>query len=180
MESKPSKEALEAASEAAAAFSITPEELAEIIDRRFEPLRQRAGQAEARVKELEGERDRYHAAALKILVQSKDKPSDAAEEDNTSLRAANAELQKQEAESRRLFYAEQDKRQSAEFRCEELSGALQVITDLLSKTVKDFGGCDHSVGVCMCEEIRACDNAAEVFAASEQRRKLDLATCKET
>ena len=64
-------------------------ELAAIIDRHFEPLRQRSEQAEARVKEL----------------------------------------QKQEAESRRLFYAEQDKRQSAEFRCEELAGALAKIKD---------------------------------------------------
>ena len=53
---------------------------AAIIDRHFEPLRQRSEQAEARVKEL----------------------------------------QKQEAESRRLFYAEQDKRQSAEQRNAEL------------------------------------------------------------
>ena len=43
------------------------------------------------------------------------------------LQQANAELQKQEAESRRLFYAEQDKRQSAEFRCEDLAGALAKI-----------------------------------------------------
>lgn len=39
--------------------------------------------------------------------------------------AANAELKKQEAESRRLFYAEQDKRQSAEQRNAELEAALR-------------------------------------------------------
>ena len=45
---------------------------------KLDPLRQRAEKAEARVKELEAERDRYHAAALKILVQSKDEPADTA------------------------------------------------------------------------------------------------------
>ena len=84
----PSKEALEAAKELfpdAIFYQFVAENAAEIIDRHFAPLRQRAEQAEARVKEL----------------------------------------QKEEAESRRLFYAEQDKRQSAEFRCEELAGALR-------------------------------------------------------
>ena len=84
----PSKEALDA-SEAVQDYLGFPRratmDLASIIDRHFEPLRQRAEKAEARVKEL----------------------------------------QKEEAESRRLFYAEQDKRQSAEFRCEELAGALR-------------------------------------------------------
>ena len=88
----PSKEALEAAKELfpdAIFYQFVAENAAEIIDRHFAPLRQRAEQAEARVKEL----------------------------------------QKQEAESRRLFYAEQDKRQSAEFGCEELAGALAKIKD---------------------------------------------------
>ena len=86
----PSKEALEAAKELfpdAIFYQFVAENAAEIIDRHFAPLRQRAEQAEARVKEL----------------------------------------QKEEAESRRLFYAEQDKRQSAEFRCEELAGVLRKI-----------------------------------------------------
>ena len=118
-----------------------------------------AVKAQARVKELEAKLD-----ALDPEITNANKVLDRQHTELTALRAANAELQKQEAESRRLFYAEQDKRQSVEFRCEELAGALQVITDLLSKTVKDFGWCDHSVGVCMCEEIRACDNANNVLA----------------
>ena len=88
----PSKEALEVADRIGV-------ELATIIDRHFEPLRQRAEQAEARVKEL----------------------------------------QKQEAESRRLFYAEQDKRQSAEFRCEELAGALRNIIEIVREDGSDEG-----------------------------------------
>ena len=88
----PSKEALEASGYIVRSLGITEEDrglLASIIDRHFEPLRQRTEQAEARVKEL----------------------------------------QKQEAESRRLFYAEQDKRKSAEFRCEELAQSLLEIRD---------------------------------------------------
>ena len=64
----PSKEALEASGYIVRSLGITEEDrglLASIIDRHFEPLRQRTEQAEARVKEL----------------------------------------QKQEAESRRLFYS---------------------------------------------------------------------------
>ena len=87
----PSKEALEAAKElfpdAISFYRFVAENAAEIIDRHFAPLRRRAEQAEARVKEL----------------------------------------QKQEAESRRLFYAEQDKRQSAEYRIGELEAALRKI-----------------------------------------------------
>lgn len=48
-----------------------------------------------------------------------------------------AELKKQEAESRRLFYAEQDKRQSAEFRCEELAGALRNIIEIVREDGSD-------------------------------------------
>jgi len=48
-------------------------------------------------------------------------------DDVATLRAANAERQKQEAESRRLFYSEQDKRQSAEYRIAELEAALRKI-----------------------------------------------------
>ena len=102
----------------------------------------RAEQAEARVKELElslaaigdiavanwddstvGKVD----AILKEPQRYKEKLRElfASSREAAALRADNAELQKQEAESRRLFYAEQDKRQSAEFRCEELAGALE-------------------------------------------------------
>lgn len=145
----PSKEALEAA------FDLfkkrycygSDNDNAAIIDRHFEPLRQRSEQAEARVKELEfGLKhqcetcemksifDGEHAYALKMQARVKELEAEnenAAEaykllqSDTNAIRAANAELKKQEAESRRLFYAEQDKRQSAEFRCEELAGALR-------------------------------------------------------
>ena len=87
----PSKEALAASKElwdSEEVFLNEPEFsriVSSIIDSHFEPLRQRAEKAEARVKDL----------------------------------------QKQEAESRLLFYEEQDKLQSAEFRCEELAGALR-------------------------------------------------------
>ena len=44
-------------------------------------------------------------------------------------RRANTELQKSEAESRRLFYEEQDKRQCAELRNEELMTTLKGIAE---------------------------------------------------
>ena len=97
----PSKEALDAACDLFKhryCFGSDNDNAA-IIDRHFEQLRQRAEQAEARVKEL----------------------------------------QKQEAESRRLFYAEQDKRQSAEFRCEELAGALRNIIEIVREDGSDEG-----------------------------------------
>ena len=96
----PSKEALDAAENVQDYLGFPRRatmDLAAIIDRHFEQLRQRSEQAEARVKEL----------------------------------------QKQEAESRRLFYAEQDKRQSAEFRCEELAEALRPFAEFANKWDKN-------------------------------------------
>ena len=77
--------------------------------------RERAEQAEARVKELEASRDNALRERTEAIEQG---ARDARRADKNAV--ANAELQKQEAESRRLFYAEQDKRQSAEQRNAEL------------------------------------------------------------
>ena len=130
---------------------IEDPEMAAIIDCHFEPLRRdnatlagrltaaelerdslvaRAEQAEARVKELEALADAKYAqgySAANHLNTKRREVDQAAYDELVALRAANAELQKQEAESRRLFYAEQDKRQSAEFRCEELAVTLRRI-----------------------------------------------------
>ena len=131
--STPSKEALEAAKELFpdAIFSkFAAENAAEIIDLHFAPLRQRTEQAEARVKELEALAEAKYAqgySAANRLNTKRREVDQATYDELAALRAANVELQKQEAESRRLFYAEQDKRQSAEFRCEELAGVLRKI-----------------------------------------------------
>ena len=156
----PSKEALEAAVALLNGFTIgfadglfkpNTSHLAAIIDSYFEPLRKRLAEmesllesekatrnaiiakgqhAEARVKELEA------AAKCDPVVYRKIK---LAEQENelSALRAANAELQKQESESRRLFYSEQDKRQSAEFRCEELAEALRPFAEFANKWDKN-------------------------------------------
>ena len=133
----PSKEAREAAAEWQGEDCPM---LSAIIDSHFEPLRQRTEQAEARVKELdELYRDirvayKQNAEQCVKLNQELGLMKETTEWLNGATiqreRAEKAEarvkdLQKQEAESRRLFYAEQDKRQSAEFRCEELAGALR-------------------------------------------------------
>lgn len=89
-----------------------------------------AEQLESRVKELEALADAKYAqgySAANRLNTKRREVDQAAYDELVALRAANAELQKQEAESRRLFYAEQDKRQSAEFRCEELAVTLRRI-----------------------------------------------------
>ena len=124
----PSKEALEASSAIVRSLGITQEDcdlLATIIDRHFEPLRQRAEQAEARVKEL----------------------------------------QKQEAESRRLFYSEQDKRQSAEYRCEELAWALRGMLARYAPTHSGLCGALRTDGTnepCHCDE--SAQTARDVLA----------------
>ena len=140
----PSKEALDAAENVQDYLGFPRRatmDLAAIIDRHFEQLRQRSEQAEAHVEELE-------ATCAELVTDG-----------NALTLAANLAKQSQRAEQ-------------AEARVKELAGALQVITDLLSKTVKDFGGCDHSVGVCMCEEIRACDNANNVLARHAARKEV--------
>lgn len=158
----PSKEALEAAVALLNGFTIgfadglfkpNTSHLAAIIDSYFEPLRNRLAEmesllesekatrnaiiakgqhAEARVKELEA------AAKCDPVVYRKIK---LAEQENelSALRAANADLKKQEAESRRLFYTEQDKRQSAEYRSDALAGALGALEIGATKFLK---GCD--------------------------------------
>ena len=161
----PSKEALEAACDLFKHRYCygSDNDNAAIIDRHFSPLRQRAEQAEARVKEYEAQLSAVMPADFKdwhqnsrsewpvvtalvirnlqacmkeleaCLVASRadcDRRDEWLDQDRSelaALRAANAELQKQEAESRRLFYAEQDKRQSAEYRIGELEAALRKI-----------------------------------------------------
>ena len=172
----PSEEALKAARDLfKQRYCFASDNVAPIIDCHFEPLRQRAEQAEARVKELEfGLKhqcetcemksifDGEHAYALKMQARVKELEATCAElvtDGNALTLAANLakqsqraeqaearvkELQKQEAESRRLFYAEQDKRQSAEFRCEELAGALREIATYDTQRAA-VNGCAYAI-----------------------------------
>ena len=66
-------------------------------------------------------------AELETLLASEKATRNAIIAKGVATERANVELQKQEAESRRLFYAEQDKRQSAEYRIAELEAALRKI-----------------------------------------------------
>ena len=131
----PSKEALDAAENVQDYWGFPRRatiDLAAIIDRHFEPLRQRTEQAEAHVKEL----------------------------------------QKQEAESRRLFYAEQDKRQSAEFRCEELAWALRGMLARYAPTHSGLCGALRTDGTnepCHCDE--SAQTARDVLARHASARK---------
>ena len=162
----PSKEALDAAENVQDYWGFPRRatmDLATIIDRHFEPLRaeivqltidrdnwkiraeemdeykadcmelrQRAKQAVARVKELETD-----LSSLRVSYKQNASQCVQLVRYNAELHRDNAELQKQlEAESRRLFYAEQDKRQSAEFRCEELAEALRAAIDAARKEVQ--------------------------------------------
>ena len=124
-----------------------------VLRRRAEKAEARVGELEFGLKhqcetcEMKSIFDGEHAYALKMQARVKELEATCAElvtDGNALTLAANLakqsqraeqaearvkELQKQEAESRRLFYAEQDKRQSAEFGCEELAGALAKIKD---------------------------------------------------
>lgn len=52
----------------------------------------------------------------------------------------------------------------------ELLEALKDLAKRHATTVKECGGCDHSVGICWCDDIRALDdaNAAIAKATGEQ------------
>ena len=45
--------------------------------------------------------------------------------------------------------------------------ALAKATELLDQDNAELGGCDHSVGICMCEQIRAVEDARAVIAKAE-------------
>ena len=79
-------------------------------------------------------------------------------DDVAALRVANAELQKQEAESRRLFYAEQDKRQSAEYRIAELEAALR---KLVAAEKKHDDASNNQTGKAL---VRAVEEAEDTLA----------------
>lgn len=48
---------------------------------------------------------------------------------------------------------------------ERMRGALRDLHARHSRTLKEAGGCDHSVGICWCEDIRALDDAAALLPA---------------
>ena len=132
-------------------------------------------QAEARVKELEAAcaelvtdgnaitlaanlaRQSERVKELEALAQTQM----AKLEEIHALRAANADLKKQEAESRRLFYTEQDKRQSAEYRSDALAGALGALEIGATKFLK---GCDCQTDTEYRELSAALERARSVLA----------------
>ena len=115
-----------------------------------------------RVKELEVSNSelRESHAAIHLALATREADCSKWPDQIRALRADNAELQKQEAESRRLFYAEQDKRQSAEFRCEELAGALREARHLIAEW-------ESADGEPATELLRSTDAALARHAACE-------------
>lgn len=55
-----------------------------------------------------------------------------------------------------------------------LVAALEDLHKRHALTVKECGGCDHSVGICWCEDIRALDNAEA--ALKQARGELNVET----
>lgn len=39
----------------------------------------------------------------------------------------------------------------------EITEKLKALAEKHAETIKDLGGCDHSVGICCCEDIRLVD-----------------------
>ena len=140
--STPSKEALEAVKEFRDNWKACAVDFdANLTNQKLEAAMDQLAKAEAHVKELE--------ATCAELVTDANAVTLAANLAKQSQRAEQAEarvkeLQKQEAESRRLFYAEQDKRQSAEFRCEELAGALREIATYDTQRAA-VNGCAYAI-----------------------------------
>jgi hypothetical protein len=48
-------------------------------------------------------------------------------------------------------------------RIEQLETAAKPSLELLKEYFKEIGGCDHSVGLCMCEDIRVADRLQEAL-----------------
>lgn len=48
-----------------------------------------------------------------------------------------------------------------------LADALRTIADLYEQTLKDLGGCDHDVNICVCTDQRAIEQARAALAAAE-------------
>ena len=54
-----------------------------------------------------------------------------------------------------------------EVRIEELESVLRDITKVYQELVGDAGGCDHSVGICWCEDYALIRRAKEVLDVSD-------------
>ena len=134
-----------------------------------------AEQAQADLARVTAERDKEHATATKAL-----EIYTMAEDEGDALRARVAEVEVQ-AERYRLTTLRQDATiaelttdgnaatlavnlAKASKRNAELVAALR---ELYARFKNIPDGCDHSVGICWCPEIRALDNAAKALACAE-------------
>lgn len=51
---------------------------------------------------------------------------------------------------------------------EAMREALKAVADHLSEIIAQDGGCDHSVGICWCPDIRALDEARAALKLAEE------------
>jgi len=49
------------------------------------------------------------------------------------------------------------------------------LLNIAKQTVKDVGGCDHSVGICICELYRTIEDAEKIIAVN---KKFKVIACK--
>jgi hypothetical protein len=54
-------------------------------------------------------------------------------------------------------------------RIEELEHALRRVLPLFESYVNDMGTCDHSVGICLCEDYAALDELKRVLGENEKQ-----------
>ena len=54
-----------------------------------------------------------------------------------------------------------------ELRIKKLEYVLRDVTEMYQELVDDAGGCDHSVGICWCEDYALIRRAKEVLDVSD-------------
>ena len=53
---------------------------------------------------------------------------------------------------------------------EKALGLLKAHHEFLKNFVKDHGGCDHQVGICICKEVRLCEDTSELLNALDKKQ----------
>ena len=96
---------------------------------------------------------------------------DKAVEELAALRARTAELEKDRDDWKKCADLAERALASEQRRSAELKAALWAM-DAAFRNVPE--GCDHSVGVCWCTEIRALDTAARALARAESATPLPM------
>lgn len=51
---------------------------------------------------------------------------------------------------------------------EQMREALKQTTELLAEYLRDAGGCDHSVGICYCNDFRVLEEAQAALSSQSE------------